>query len=297
MIPGMSIRWPALRSTRRAVGVALSVMLMASSASAQAKSKFDVLASGERGRTYFNLYAPNLIALLPAFHVRNRETSGSIENLELLASRGADIGFAQADIYAARLRADPARYQGVTVIGRIADECLYIAVRAGGPVTSFDALGGEIEGRKPRIAVGPVGGGMSGTWTLLAALDPRLATAQVAHTGGTLALNQLSIGMFDAVGWVTDPRNLDHVLLRAVQANPELGLLSVQSPKLQYRLEDGTVIYQGKAVAITDGRGVPPLPTLCTSTLILAKPDVRPRFVEAVSDALSFHREDLLRVD
>ncbi len=112
-----------------------------------------------------------------------------------------------------------------------------------------------------------------------------------------MALNQLSIGIFDAVGWVTDPRNLEHVLLRAVQANADLGLLPIQAPELEHRLADGTVIYERRAVAVSPDPKVAPLLTLCTHALILARPDANPRLVEAVATALSLHREKILRVE
>jgi hypothetical protein len=130
----------------------------------------------------------------------------------------------------------------------------------------------------------------------MATLDPDLASAEVANTGGTLALNQLSIGIFDAMGWVTDPRNLDHVLLRAVQANPELGLLVIEAPKLEHTLADGTVIYEHKTVGVTTDGDPQQLRTLCTGAMIFARPDANPRFVEAVSELLSFQREKILRV-
>ena len=281
--------------TRRAVGAVLAALLLASAATAQAERNFNVLASGERGRTYFDLYAPNLILLLPAYQVKSRETSGSIENLDLLASGKADIGFAQADVYAAQLRADPTRYQGLTVIGRLADECLYIAHRADGPIQTLSALGGLVDARKPKIAVGPAGGGMSGTWSFLTTLDTSLAGAQVVDTGGTLALNQLSIGMLDAVGWITDPLNLQHVLLRAVQANPELALLSIIDPKLEHALADETRIYRLENVALGQKRDARRHRTLCTSSMIFARPAANPRLVEAVSEVLSLKRETLVR--
>ncbi len=276
--------------------MALAVLLAASSTAAQGAPRYEVIASGERGRTYHDHYARNLISQLRAFRIRNRETTGSGENLDLLADGRADIAFAQADIYAVRLSANRERYARLTVIGRLTDECVYLAYRVGGPVASFGALGGKVDGRRPKIAVGPAGGGMSGTWSFMASLEPGLATAEVANTGGTLALNQLSIGMYDAVGWVTDPRNLDHVLLRAVQANPELDLLVVQAPKLEHALADGTVIYESRAVDVTTARDPQQIQTLCTGAMIFARPDANPRFVEAVSEVLSFQREMILRV-
>ncbi len=137
---------------------------------------------------------------------------------------------------------------------------------------------------------------MSGTWSFMASLDPRLATTQVANTGGTLALNQLSIGIFDAVGWVTDPRNLDHVLLRAVQSNVDLDLLAIEAPELEHTLSDGTVIYESRGLDVRANGGRRQLRTLCTRAMIFARPNANPRFVEAVSNALSLHREEILRV-
>ena len=287
----------AARRIAGAAGMVVAALLVASPSAAQEAPHYEVIASGERGRTYHDHYARNLISQLRAFRIRNRETTGSGENLDLLADGRADIAFAQADVYAARLRADRERYAGFIVIGRLTDECVYIAYRVGGPIASFASLAGPVDGRKPKIAVGPVGGGMSGTWSLMASLEPGLATAEVANTGGTLALNQLSIGIFDAVAWVTDPRNLDHVLLRAVQANPELGLLVVQAPKLEHTLADGTVIFESRAVDVTTGGDSQQLQTLCTGAMIFARPGANPRFVEAVSEVLSFQRDKILRVN
>jgi TRAP-type uncharacterized transport system substrate-binding protein len=279
--------------SRRLAGAAALVLAAALAVPAGAE---EVIASGERGRTYHDFYARNLIAQLRGIRVTNRATQGSIENLELLADGKVDVGFVQADVYAAGLRRNRGRYGGLTIIGRLADECVYLATQVAGPVGSFEALGQGVDGRKARVAVGAAEGGMAGTWKFMSVLDPSLKKATVSNTGGTLSLNQLALGMFDAVGWVTDPRNLDHVLLRAVQANPELELLPVRAPKLEHELKDGTVIYRSRTVAVAKGREAQVLPTICTSTLILAKQDARPRLVEAVSNALSFEREKLLRV-
>ncbi len=279
----------------RVAGVVLVGFLVASASAAQSESKYKILASGEPGRTYHDQYAPNLIDLLPSFHIRNRVTKGSVENLDLLADRKADLAFIQADVYAARLRLDPDRYASLTVVGRLAAECIYIAHRVPGPVASLAALGSPSGDRKAKIAVGPEGGGMSGTWRLMASLDPRLAGAEVVNTGGTLALNQLSIGMLDAVGWVTDPHNLDHVLLRAVNANSELALLAIDAPELEHRLEDGTPIYELSTVDVTSGRNADQIQTICTSAMIFAAPDANPRLVEATSEVLSLRRDKLLR--
>ncbi len=278
---------------------AFAGVITAAAAGLAQPSRFDILASGERGRTYHELYAPALIKLLPAFRVRNRTTSGSGENLDLLAAGKATLAFAQADLYAARLRAEPARYEGLTVIGRLTDECVYLAHRVGGPVESFAALA-EPSNPVPKIALGAAGGGMSGTWRFLTTLEPGLAQAKAVDTGGTLALNQLSIGMLDVAGWVTDPRNLEHTLLRAVLANTDLALLPISDAKLAYALPNGTSIYRIETVSLAGGEedgGGQSLTTLCTSAMLLAKADANPRLVEAASQVLSLQRNELLALD
>ena len=274
-------------------------LIAAATAGTAQPDRFDILASGERGRTYHDLYAPALIKLLPAFRLRNRTTSGSGENLDMLASGKATLAFAQADLYAARLRSDPARYQGLTVIGRLTDECVYLAHRVGGPVESFAALA-KPANPVPKIAVGPAGGGMSGTWRFLTSLEPGLAQAKTLDTGGTLALNQLSIGMLDVAGWVTDPRNLEHTLLRGVQANADLALLPITEPKLAYALPNGTAIYQIDTVSLggdEETGGEQSLTTLCTSAMLFAKADANPRLVEAASQVLSLQHDTLLGLE
>jgi TRAP-type uncharacterized transport system substrate-binding protein len=278
----------------RATWTTLAALLLLGLSGARDARAEDVLASGERGRTYHDIYGANLVQLLPAFRVENRATRGSGENLDLLADGKADIGFAQADVYALRLRGSRSRYGALTVIGRLTEECVYLARRKGDAPGSLAALAGKRATGKARIAVGPQGGGMAATWSLLATLDPALADLEVTNTGGALALNQLSIGVLDAVGWVTDPRNRDHVLLRAVHANPELELLPIDDTGFEHALADGTHVYQIQAVP-RPGRDAPPLRTLCTSAMIFARKGANPRLVEAVAQVLSLEREKLFR--
>jgi TRAP-type uncharacterized transport system substrate-binding protein len=273
-------------------GACLGILLVASVAGAQVRS--DVLASGERGRSYHDVFGVNMLKLLPGFRIRNRATSGSAENLELLADGKADLGFAQSDVYAERMRSDRKRYATITVVGRLVDECVYVVRQREGPVHSLADLGTPISGRPARVAVGPEGSGMSVTWSLLSKLMPALAGAKVVHTGGVLSLNQLGLGMLDAVSWVSDPDNRSHALLQATLAAPELALLPITDPALEHALDDGTPIYRLRSVALADGRNDHPLQTLCTSALVFASAKANPRLVEKVSQALSLQRDAIL---
>ena len=70
-------------------GSVLATLLLASGVWAQGPST-DVLVSGERGRSYHE-FGSNLVKLLPAFRLENRISSGSVENLGLLADGKADL--------------------------------------------------------------------------------------------------------------------------------------------------------------------------------------------------------------
>lgn len=290
----MTIRRIAAHTWMLLVLGILAGALAPGGARAQQAGKFHQLASGEVNRTYHDVYAPRLMKLLPSFRISNRVTKGSGENLELLAHRQAELGFAQLDIYALRLRAQPKLYSGLTLIGRLDQECVYLAYRLAGPVTTFAGLAADVGGRKAKVAVGPADGGMAGTWANMADLVPGLAAAKVSNTGGALALNQLSLGMFDAVGWVTAPRNLDHVMLRAVRANADLGLLTVAADSLEAKKVGGDQLYESTTVTITGDRPTATVQTLCTSAMVFARPDANPRLVEAASQVLSLERDKIL---
>ena len=272
----------------------LGILLVGFGADAEKITSY-VVASGERGRSYHDVFGANMVKLLRSFRLKNRATGGSVENLELLADGRVDLGFSQSDVYAQRLSGNRGRYGALTVVGRLVDECLYIVRRGDGPVESLADLGKRIDGHAARIAVGPKGSGMSATWKLLSKRNPALARSEAVHTAGVLSLNQLALGMTEAVGWVSEPHNRSHAMLRAALAAPELALLPIVDPKLEYTLDNGTPIYRLRKVALTDNPEAAPLPTLCTSSLVLARADANPRLVEAVSQALSLQREKILR--
>jgi TRAP-type uncharacterized transport system substrate-binding protein len=138
----------------RSIATAALCLLLASAALAAEDAKVVWIASGTPGGTYRDAYARNLQRELRGYEVFHRETSGSGENLDLLADSDVDIGFAQADIYAARLKQAPQRYAGLVPLGKLADECVYIAHRKHGAVRKLTQLGEPVDDRPARIAVG-----------------------------------------------------------------------------------------------------------------------------------------------
>jgi TRAP-type uncharacterized transport system substrate-binding protein len=273
------------------VSLACLVLLLALSASARDDV---VIAGGTHGATYES-YAVNLRSRLPAFRTTTRSTKGSIENLELLADGKADIGFAQVDAYAALVRADPERFGKIEIVGSLSDECVFIAYRKKGRVTTLLDLQSS-EGPRPKLAVGSPEGGMNATWTFIKVIEPAFEATQTQFTEGTLAINHLATGLIDAVGWVSDPRNQQHKLLRAVHANETLDFLSFEDQSLAYELDNGTTIYELRKVPVSSGFSPKTVPTLCTSSMIFTKPGAEPALVQAVSDVLSLNRQSILEL-
>ncbi len=238
------------------------------------------IASGTTGGTYRDVYARALQQQLAGFTVLHRTTSGSGENLALLADRKVQLAFAQADIFAARLASDPERYAGVRNLGRMGTECLFVAVRADGPIQTPEQLQTPVDGRPPEVAVGAPNGGAQGTWDYLSSLVPELGQAVAHAVGGRVALRLMLRGTFDAVVWVTDPSNLDHLLLRTVRDSPRLRLMEI-SPEDTSRggaLPDGTPVYEGREIEVGADSG--PLTTLCTSALLLTREGAESAVVE-----------------
>ncbi len=252
------------------------------------------IASGPLGGTYRDVYSPRFGDLMYGYKVLHRSTSGSGENLDLLAAGEVQIGFAQADVYASRLAADPDRFSSLVVIGRLSDECLYVAHRVDGRVKKLADLTGASSGRPLTVAAGPEGSGSRDTWGYLARIVPGLEGVGVEPGEGTLALNQLGAGAYDAVLWVTDATNFDHNSLRAVLANDALALMPLEDPALTRSLPDGTEVYGSKQVKLGSSWRAPKLATVCTSSLVFARKDADPALLRKAADAVALHLDQIL---
>lgn len=268
--------------------LAALLFLLFSSPQALAEKKGIWIASGPPGGTYRDVYAPNLGNLMRGYELLYLSSGGSGGNLEMLAKGEADLAFAQADVFAELYHSDPDRYGNLTVIGRLADECVFFAYRKDGPIKTLKQLANPVKGRIAKVAVGSKEGGMSGTWKYFAKLMPGLASASTTNDSGTLSLNQLAVGEFDVVGWVTDPTNFNHKMLRAAAANESLALMDLKDPALTKVMSNRTrVVYKSRKFKLSDSWRAPNLETVCTFALVFAREDADAKMVERVADLLS----------
>lgn len=117
------------------------------------------VATGSRTGVYYTLGGALATAWRDALGMREppvvTSTDGSINNLQLLADRKADVIFNQIDTAADRLAhtapADPRSLRG---LARIYDDFVHVVVRADTPLTSITQLRGT------RVALGSPGSGV-----------------------------------------------------------------------------------------------------------------------------------------
>ena len=135
---------------------------------------------------------------------------------------------------------------------------------------------------------------MSGSWDYLVTLEPSLSEATLDNDASAVALGKLSKGELDAVGWVTDPSNLEHDLLRRVREDRALELMPLDDPQFASVLPDGTQVYRLETVDTSPRRLAPgKLATVCTSALLVAQRNADPKIVEKVQALL---RDGLERI-
>jgi hypothetical protein len=242
------------------------------------------LASGVVGGTYHDQYVPELDGKLGGWILAAIPTGGSSENLDLLSTGEVDLALTQADVFASRVAEEPEVFGLLSVLGSVGEECVFIARWVGGPVDSFDDLSRDVGDREAVINVGTPDSGMFVTWGYISSRVPEQANAEIDDHDGQTALVMLEQGTVDAVAWMTDPSNADHVLLTAVQADPDLDFMVVDDERLAFQLDDGTVVYALRSVEVPGSDGVM-LDTVCTQALLVAGPETDPALVAAIEAA------------
>jgi TRAP transporter TAXI family solute receptor len=150
---------PASRRTvLRAIGALGLVAALPACASTYSDLRLTV-ATGSRNGVYFALGGALATAWRDALGMRTppvvTSTDGSINNLQLLADRKADVAFNQidtaADRFAHSAAADPA---SLRALARIYDDVVHVVVPASSSLTSLEQLRGA------RVALGSEGSGV-----------------------------------------------------------------------------------------------------------------------------------------
>ncbi|MEU1688723.1 TAXI family TRAP transporter solute-binding subunit [Micromonospora sp. NPDC005707] len=181
----MSRHWSVRGRRRTAAPLALLLLLVAALAGCRDEPTEPVrirIATGSPTAVY-HAFGQSLAALLnrelPGVRASVEVTAASAQNVRLVGSGEAELGFTQADVLPPRAPEHPA----VLAVARVYDDLLHLVTPAGGPVRTLADLRGR------RVSVGADGSGTEVTASRL------LAVAQLG--GGQV--RQERLGLDDSV--------------------------------------------------------------------------------------------------
>ncbi|MBW4717639.1 TAXI family TRAP transporter solute-binding subunit [Saccharothrix obliqua] len=147
------------------------------------------VAAGENGGIYYDFATLLVGQLAPELGARVVETQGSLANLELLSSGGAEVALTLAD---AAARADPA--PELRALGRVYENYLQLVVRSDDPARRLTDLAGRT------ISLGAAGSGASLSGERMLAIAG-LTRVRVEHLRLAEAARALADGRIDALLW------------------------------------------------------------------------------------------------
>lgn len=246
-----------------------------------------VLATGEAGGAY-RAFGQRYAAALArdGIAVELRPTAGSVENLELLASGEADIGFVQSGLAAT---APPV---GAVALGSLYLEPLWLFLRTG---LSIDDLGG-LAGRRINIGV-PGSGTHAIATTLLAANGVEASIVTLLESSPAEAAAALLAGSLDAVLLVASPESAAVAALIESPAAVPFDFERTRAYARVFRFLSPVLLPEGvldlqRNIPATDIRMVAP------SAMLVANADLHPALVDLLLVAATdIHGEDTLLSD
>lgn len=243
-----------------------------------------IITTGQQGLTYNSVYGVNLAGAISEFGTRARVVSskGSLDNLDKVAAGEAQIGFTQADAFQFWRAKHPNEAQNVDIVGQLARECVWVAVKKDGKIKDAKDL---TDGAK--IAVGEPDSGSYASWQYLQQLVKEYSKAETYAKGGIRSLSKVATGEYDAFLWVSAPGKTNKFLEAVNQDSSGLELIDMSTWNVNDKLPNGQSVYT-KETAKTDktaffGKKVD---VPCTTTLVVANTESGDDLLETVSTIL-----------
>lgn len=243
------------------------------------------VAAGDPGGLYLafaEVLAKQIQRRYPSISVEVLPTEGTIENLALLRSGGADLGLALADV-AERDRATGPAGTAPQAVARVYENYLQVIVRDSAAAQQLSDLEGT------RVSIGPAGSGAAATSEVLfeaAGLRGRVEMSNYRLRDG---LARLADGSVDALVWsggVPTPAVAD---LHATRPLRMLDIGSLAAP--MSRLAGYPYVVR----RVPAGGYVPPgIRSLGVPDLLLCRPDIAVDLVAAVVDVLATDAPQLI---
>lgn len=234
-----------------------------------------VLATGPKGAVYVEVgadIAKAVEAYSPTTKIEVLPTAATVENLRILGSDEADIGFASLDAAVADSRV---RQQTIYALTRVYDSFLHLVVPAESRIQTLRDLVGV------RVAVGGAGSGTEFTATKLLSITG-IAPAEELRLGQTPAMTALADGKIDAAFSLTGcPTPAISELasrrrIRLVPLGDYFGDLERSIPRAYAPAPISGDVY----------RGVPAVDTVLVPNVLLARPELPDAVVRLLLSAL-----------
>lgn len=261
--------------------VTVAVLLCAS---AGAAANAVTITTGQQGLTYNAVYGVNLASALSEYGYSSTviPSKGSLDNLNKVAAGEAQIGFVQADAYQYWRQRHGNEAQHVDIIGELADECVFVAVKSGGKIDDESDLKTGM-----KIAVGEPTSGSYASWQYLQSLEKDYAKVETYAKGGVRSLAKVTTGEYDAFLWVSAPDRSNKFLEAVNQKDSGLTVINMNGWHVDDKLPNGKPVYELKKATTESGwLSDSKVKVPCTKTLVIANVDAGDDMLETASTVL-----------
>jgi TRAP-type uncharacterized transport system substrate-binding protein len=253
----------------------LSVLTATTLLSTSLMADTPVIATGAESGNYYK-YGVKLNSFVKGNVIA---TEGSKMNFQMLAKGEADIAIAQKDSY--KWFTDNSTSSNIEYIGDLKKECVYVVVNANGNIKDDD----DLQKKDVKIAAGGLNSGSLITWSYMKTLEKGFNKASTFPEGGTLALNKVLGGTYDAMLFVQTPTT-DSKLVKLVNKSDNLKFIDVTDWDLNDKLDDGSAVYTFEEVTIEKGFFGTTIDTICTTASVFVNSNLDPLLKESISDAI-----------
>lgn len=267
---------------KRFLSAVTAAVLLCASAGAAANAV--TITTGQQGLTYNAVYGVNLASALSEYGYSSTviPSKGSLDNLDKVAAGEAQIGFAQADAYQYWRQRHGNEAQHVDIIGELADECVFVAVKSGGKIGDESDLKAGM-----KIAVGEPTSGSYASWQYLQSLEKDYAKVETYAKGGVRSLAKVTTGEYDAFMWVSAPDRSNKFLEAVNQKDSGLTVINMNGWHVDDKLPNGKPVYELKKATTESGwLSDSKVKVPCTKTLVIANVDAGDDMLETASTVL-----------
>ncbi len=270
----MASPWHRIRDLLVTYGIAVLLVLGAVFAAYQfvdpAPPREIVLATGEAGGAY-NSFGKQYVTAMSrhGISIELRETAGSVENLELLATdSGVHLAFMQSGL------ADSEAATGVMALGSVYFEPLWLFLRADFPIEHLDGLEGA------RISVGAEGSGARViSMALLAANGVTADNAELYEHSYADALTALAAGDIEAAFFVASPQS---DVIRQLLTLPDVHLYDFDRAQAYARLYPNlsAVLLPEGVMDLASNLPAHDIVTVAPAAMLASREDLHPALID-----------------